>query len=173
MPFEAYIQRHEKQLMRMGVCKIVAPEGWEPRTATGDPDFMVGRPIKQHAIGSRGMWRMLYGGCGGGGGTGVRKPGVGAPAERQRRWRPWPVVSPPHMRALPPPFPPWINSGAEAHEQRGAGADVRAAPHARCHRPLRPRRPGERVGQGWGGGAGMQAWNGGQEGMSPPGVGLG
>ncbi|MEW5315471.1 MAG: hypothetical protein WDW38_006897 [Sanguina aurantia] len=59
--FEDYIVRHEKRFAGVGICKIVAPSSWTPRKAgyTPVPDMHLARPIRQHATGSKGTFRML------------------------------------------------------------------------------------------------------------------
>ncbi|EFJ44031.1 Jumonji domain-containing protein [Volvox carteri f. nagariensis] len=61
-PFEAFIEKHEYSIAQAGIAKIVAPEGWSPRRQgyPDDLDFNIERPIRQHATGSRGLYRGLY-----------------------------------------------------------------------------------------------------------------
>jgi hypothetical protein len=61
-PFERYIEKIEKKMAKTGICKIVPPESWTPRRG-GYPDNLdltIERPIRQHATGSRGLYRALY-----------------------------------------------------------------------------------------------------------------
>lgn len=61
-PFERYIEKIEKKMAQTGICKIVPPESWTPRRG-GYPDNLdltIERPIRQHATGSRGLYRALY-----------------------------------------------------------------------------------------------------------------
>ena len=61
-PFERYIEKIEKKMAVTGICKIVPPESWVPRRG-GYPDNLdltIERPIRQHATGSRGLYRALY-----------------------------------------------------------------------------------------------------------------
>lgn len=60
--FEAYIEKHEKKIAQAGLVKIVPPAGWQARKA-GYPDnldFTINSPIRQHATGRGGIYRMLY-----------------------------------------------------------------------------------------------------------------
>ncbi|GIL53254.1 hypothetical protein Vafri_8903 [Volvox africanus] len=61
-PFEAFIEKHENKISQAGIAKIVAPDGWSPRRQgySDDLDFIIERPIRQHATGSRGLYRGLY-----------------------------------------------------------------------------------------------------------------
>ncbi len=44
----------------VGICKIIAPKGWTPRAAGYENlDHAIPRPIRQHATGRRGVYRML------------------------------------------------------------------------------------------------------------------
>ncbi|GLI59739.1 hypothetical protein VaNZ11_001689, partial [Volvox africanus] len=56
------IEKHENKISQAGIAKIVAPEGWSPRRQgySDDLDFIIERPIRQHATGSRGLYRGLY-----------------------------------------------------------------------------------------------------------------
>lgn len=59
--FEAYIQKCERKLGPAGVGKIVPPAEWQPRK-DGYPDTLdltIERPIRQHATGTRGLYRAL------------------------------------------------------------------------------------------------------------------
>ena len=61
-PFEAYVEKLENKLCVTGICKIVAPAGWTPRRR-GYPeslDLTIERPIRQHATGSRGLFRAIH-----------------------------------------------------------------------------------------------------------------
>lgn len=61
-PFERYIEKVEKKMAVSGMCKIIPPESWTPRRG-GYPDnldLLIERPIRQHATGSRGLYRALY-----------------------------------------------------------------------------------------------------------------
>lgn len=59
--FEAYIEKVEKKIEKFGVCKICMPASWTPRKHgyPDDLDLTIDRPIRQHATGSRGLYRML------------------------------------------------------------------------------------------------------------------
>ena len=82
--FEEYVEEIEPQFADVGVCRIVAPEGWTPRrggyedvdfllpryvllsTSKDDPDHLLTRPphtphrpIRQHATGRQGLYRTL------------------------------------------------------------------------------------------------------------------
>eukprot|EP00967_Tisochrysis_lutea_P157269 scaffold318793_cov22-Tisochrysis_lutea.AAC.1 len=45
-----------------GVCKIVAPDGWAPCSSGkySHLNFEITKPIRQNAIGNRGVFRMVY-----------------------------------------------------------------------------------------------------------------
>lgn len=57
--FEDYVASLEPRgLARVGICRIVAPEGWTPRRrGYGDVDFAVPNPVRQQASGGRGVYR--------------------------------------------------------------------------------------------------------------------
>ena len=59
--FEAYVNSIEKRFSHAGVCKIVPPKGWTPRKQgyTDRLDVEIPRPIRQHATGTRGVYRTL------------------------------------------------------------------------------------------------------------------
>lgn len=61
MTFEEYITKHEKKITAAGVCKIVAPSQWVPRKQgyRNLNHVRIERPIRQHASGSRGLYRMI------------------------------------------------------------------------------------------------------------------
>lgn len=60
--FEAFIEKHERKIAKAGLAKIVPPPGWEARKGgyPGSLDFQINRPIRQHATGRSGIFRMLY-----------------------------------------------------------------------------------------------------------------
>jgi len=56
--FEDYVTSIEPQLLRVGICRIVAPVGWTPRAAGyAGVDFAVPHPVRQQASGARGLYR--------------------------------------------------------------------------------------------------------------------
>eukprot|EP00197_Chlamydomonas_leiostraca_P012290 CAMPEP_0202869650 /NCGR_PEP_ID=MMETSP1391-20130828/12572_1 /ASSEMBLY_ACC=CAM_ASM_000867 /TAXON_ID=1034604 /ORGANISM="Chlamydomonas leiostraca, Strain SAG 11-49" /LENGTH=376 /DNA_ID=CAMNT_0049549991 /DNA_START=57 /DNA_END=1184 /DNA_ORIENTATION=- len=61
MTFEEYITKHELKIAKAGVCKIVAPMQWVPRKQgyRNLSHMRIERPIRQHASGSRGLYRMI------------------------------------------------------------------------------------------------------------------
>ena len=58
---EAYVSRIERRAGGAGLAKIVPPKGWTPRKAGygGGWDVPIQRPIRQHATGTRGLYRTL------------------------------------------------------------------------------------------------------------------
>ena len=58
---EAYVSRIERKAGAIGLAKIVPPKGWTPRRGGygGKWDVAIDRPIKQHATGTRGLYRTL------------------------------------------------------------------------------------------------------------------
>ncbi|KAK9828707.1 hypothetical protein WJX72_001637 [[Myrmecia] bisecta] len=60
--FETFVESVERRFAQVGICKIVAPKSWTPRKAGYDDDNIeceIPRPIRQHATGTRGLYRTL------------------------------------------------------------------------------------------------------------------
>jgi hypothetical protein len=61
--FEAYVTKHEPRILKAGgACKIVLPAALKPRKAGygGLDHLVISRAIRQSAIGTRGIYRMIY-----------------------------------------------------------------------------------------------------------------
>eukprot|EP00232_Nephroselmis_pyriformis_P000998 CAMPEP_0182909358 /NCGR_PEP_ID=MMETSP0034_2-20130328/35706_1 /TAXON_ID=156128 /ORGANISM="Nephroselmis pyriformis, Strain CCMP717" /LENGTH=343 /DNA_ID=CAMNT_0025045605 /DNA_START=102 /DNA_END=1130 /DNA_ORIENTATION=+ len=59
-PFEDYIEKIERRFAKYGICRIIPPKGWTPRKAGYENlNFTVGKPIRQHATGRKGLFRAL------------------------------------------------------------------------------------------------------------------
>ena len=60
--FEEYVEKLErsKKFAAAGIAKIVMPEGWAPRRGSYDAlELELPRPIRQHATGRQGLYRLL------------------------------------------------------------------------------------------------------------------
>ncbi|KAG7667735.1 hypothetical protein Ndes2526B_g01867 [Nannochloris sp. 'desiccata'] len=61
LTFAQYVESVEPKWLHVGICRIVAPEGWTPRRAGYDDlhHLTLPRPIRQHATGRQGLYRTL------------------------------------------------------------------------------------------------------------------
>jgi len=59
LTFGEYVEKLEREsdLLQVGIARIVAPDGWAPRASYEGVDFVVPRPVRQHASGGRGVYR--------------------------------------------------------------------------------------------------------------------
>ena len=59
--FEQYVLSIEPQCLEHGICKIVPPSGWQPRTTPYEDkdDMILNGPIRQEAIGHSGTYQCM------------------------------------------------------------------------------------------------------------------